>query len=83
MKANVWVAFWQFAETLVRAVVGLLLGFVGLVVALNGFYQLANINASFFGGTAVVFVVSLAVGGLLLWFAGKLLNSLVRRGRSA
>ncbi|MBV9469438.1 MAG: hypothetical protein JO316_08870 [Abitibacteriaceae bacterium] len=83
MRANVWVMFLQLAETMVRGVLGLLLGLLGCMAILSGCYQLLGTSFHFFSGMGVFVIVSLAVGGLLLWFASRLLNSLVRRGQSA
>ena len=83
MRTGTRIAFLQLVETLVRAGVGLLLGFIGFFAILTAFWQLAYVGFRFFSGSGVVFSVSLGIGGLLLWFAGKILNGLTRRGRSA
>ena len=83
MRTGTRIAFLQLVETLVRAGVGLLLGCIGFFVILTAFYLLANADFIFLSGSGVVFSVSLAIGGLLLWFASKLLNGLIRRGPSA
>jgi hypothetical protein len=68
---------------MVRAVVGLMLGFIGFISVLTASWQVAYVNFIFLSGARVVFVVSLAVGDLLLWFAGKLLNNLTRSAPTA
>lgn len=83
MRATVWVAFLQLAETLVRSVVGLLLGFLGFLAVLSAFFQMGNVHFRFFSGSGVVLIASVTVGGLLLWFAGKILNTLGKPGHSA
>ena len=83
MRTGTQVTFLQLVGTLVRAVVGLKLGFIGFIAVLTAFWQVADVNFIFLSGAGVVFVVILAVGGLLLWFAGKLLNSLTKQKQTA
>jgi len=82
MRTSTQVALLQLVETLVRAIAGLILGFIGFIAVLTAFYQLANVNFNLLSGLGASFALSLALVGLLLWFAGKLLKSLIRRGQS-
>ena len=83
MRTGTQIALLHLVETLVRALVGLLLGGIGCIVVLSAVYQVGSVNFRFLSGSGVVCIVTLVVGGALLWFAGRLLNGLTRRAPSA
>jgi hypothetical protein len=59
--------------TLLRIVLGILLGCLGSVVLLNAPYQLLNTNFRFTDGGPLI-LVSLMVGGLMVWAAWRLIR---------
>ena len=59
--------------TLLRILFGILVGFVGCIALLNAPYQLLNANFSFANGGPFI-LISLIVGGLLLWGAWRLIR---------
>jgi hypothetical protein len=59
--------------TLLRILFGILVGFAGCIALLNAPYQLLNANFKLANGGPFI-LVSLIVGGLLLWGAWRLIR---------
>jgi hypothetical protein len=59
--------------TLLRILLGILVGFVGCIALLNAPYQLLNANFGFTDGGPFI-LVSLIVGGLMIWGAWRLIR---------
>ena len=59
--------------TLLRIVLGILVGFVGCIALLNAPYQLLNVTFRFADGAPFI-LVSLILGGLMLWGAWRLIR---------
>ena len=59
--------------TLLRILLGILVGFAGCIALLNAPYQLLNANFRFTSGGPFI-VVSLILGGLMLWGAWRLIR---------
>jgi hypothetical protein len=59
--------------TLLRILFGVLVGFVGCIALLNAPYQLLNTNFRFTSGGPFI-LVSLIVGGLMIWGAWRLIR---------
>ena len=61
---------------LLRLLFGIIIGFAGCIALLNVPYQLLNVNFRFTSGGPFI-LVSLILGGLMLWCAWRLIR--VRR----
>ena len=59
--------------TLLRILLGILVGFVGCIALLIALWQLANINFRWTDGGPLV-LVSLILGSLMLWGAWRLIR---------
>ena len=59
--------------TLLRILFGILVGFVGCIALLNAPYQLLNANFRFTSGGPFI-LVSLIIGGLMIWGAWRLIR---------
>ena len=59
--------------TLLRILFGILLGFAGCIALLNAPYQVLNVNFRFTDSGPSI-LVSLIVGGLMIWGAWRLIR---------
>jgi len=59
--------------TVLRVLFGILVGFAGCIALLNAPYQLLNVNFRFTDSGPFI-LVSLIVGGLMIWGAWRLIR---------